>query len=258
MINLLKETEIEYIRCFSKEKKDKSIIRFWDEKFQDSYANNLTLLNENVDENIVVEIINKEIDRKIKEEKEFLLFEFHGNISKEAIKRLSVWPSRIDKLDYMSIETKNYGKIKYREDCLVKKVITKEDFDDLITINILDYAPLVGKNYAKRRIGRKVNIYKDNSNKLSAFISHIGENPVGSCELLINKKTAKIEDFGVLSMYQKQGVGKSILFKILKSSYDDRIDVVYVITESKGKAKEIYKKCGFKKVGEKTQLIFSL
>jgi spore maturation protein CgeE len=258
MINLLKNTEMEYVRCFSKEQKNDYITRFWDENFEDSYANNLTVLHKNVDEETKIQIINKEINERLRDGNRFLLFEVDGDISKEVIKKLRVRPSRIDKLEYMSIETKDYVKIVDREDCIVKEVITEEDYSDIIKISILDYTPLVGKSYSKKRIKRKVDTYKDSDNNLTSFISYIGDEPVGSCELLEYENTAKIEDFGVLENYQNQGVGKSILRQVLKRTYADGFETAYVITENKGIAKEMYKKWGFKKVGEKTQLIFSL
>ncbi|MBD7913255.1 MULTISPECIES: GNAT family N-acetyltransferase [Clostridium] len=258
MYELLKETEIEYVRCFSKEEKEGFVTKFSDESFQDSYANNLTILNKTVDDKIKVEIINNEIYKSKKEKRDFLLFEVDGEISKEVIKKLNISPTSIDKLDYMKIETAEYIKINQRGDCVVKEVKTDEEYSDIIKINILDYAPLVGRSYSRRRIKRKVDVYKESSNNLSCFISYLEDEPVGSCELLWNKDVAKIEDFGVLKEYQNQGVGKSILRNMLKKSYDDGVKTAYVITENKGRAKEMYKKLGFKKIGEKTQLIFSL
>lgn len=257
MINLLKQTEIEYIKCFSKETKTETSISFWDEKFEDFYGSNLTMLTKKSNEREIIEIINKEITLKRRENRDFLLFELDGEVTEEVIKHLSLWPSRIDKLDYMTIETKEYKNINYREDCLVKEVNNPNAINDLIRINILDYAQLVGKSYANRRIRRKVNVYKDLGNHLTSFISYLGNEAVGSCEILVNENIAKIEDFGILLPYQNRGVGKSILHKVLNDAHNKNVKIAYVVTESNGIAKEIYEKYGFKKVGEKTQLIFS-
>ena len=44
---------------------------------------------------------------------------------------------------------------------------------------------------------------------------------------------------------------------MVKRSNESEAEIAYVITDSKDTANDMYKKCGFKKVGEKTQLIFS-
>jgi len=68
----------------------------------------------------------------------------------------------------------------------------------------------------------------------------------------------RIEDFDILQKYQRKGFGTSVLKHLLEEARANCVEFVYLITDSGDTAKEMYKKCGFKKAGEKTELFFDL
>ncbi|MEK6265253.1 MAG: GNAT family N-acetyltransferase [Clostridium sp.] len=67
-----------------------------------------------------------------------------------------------------------------------------------------------------------------------------------------------MEDFDILKNYQRKGFGTSLLKYLLEEAKDNSVKFVYLITDSGDTAKDMYKKCGFKKAGEKTELFFNL
>ena len=250
------DAELEYVRCFSKELKTKEFSRFWDNDLDDMYAYNLTVIQDYLSIEDINNIISKEFKHSRSLGKEFLVIEINGYPSEEFLCNLKLKPSSVDKLYYMSIPTVEYKNMKLNEKCKVEEVKTKGKFQEMIKLSILDNAPNWGKEFSEDRIRRKVKAYKADNN-LKAFLCYKDTIPMGSCELLRHNKVVKIEDFGVSEKYQRKGFGTAILRDMLKRANESEAEIAYVITDSKDTANDMYKKCGFKKVGEKTQLIFS-
>ncbi|MBE6051616.1 MAG: GNAT family N-acetyltransferase [Clostridium sp.] len=256
MINLLKDTEIKYVRCYSQEKEYKNTIRFWDDNFKNLYASNLTVLIENLDLDKTVKILIDEIKLNKKSNKRFLNFEVNKEISREELREFNIRPSRVDRFDYMVINTNEKESIPYNNDIEIRKVTSNKEYEDLININIKDNIKSLGYGYARTRILRKVSVYKDEKNKLTAFLIYKNNIPIGSCELFINNNVAKLEDIGILREYRGKGFGSFTLEYMIKMCGLNNIEYFYVITEKLGCAKKVYERIGFKKVGDKTQIIF--
>ena len=250
------DAELEYVRCFSKEIKTKEFSRFWDNDLDDMYAYNLTVVQDYLSIEDINNIISKEFKHSKSLGKEFLVIEINGDSSDEFLCNLKLKPSSVDKLYYMSIPTIEYKNMKFNEECKIEEVKTKGKFQEMIKLSILDNGSNWGEEFSEDRIRRKVKAYKAD-NSLKAFLSYKDTTPMGSCELLRHNKVAKIEDFGVSEKYQRKGFGTTILRDMLKRANESEAEIAYVITDSKDTANDMYKKCGFKKVGEKTQLIFS-
>lgn len=257
MINLFRNTEIEYIRCFSEELETEQFIRFWDNDSEDMYANNITVIKKHVPVEDIVPIINKEIKLRKKLGKEFLVIEIDGDINRDILDEIKIKPSRVDKLDYMYINTEAYNNLSARSNCKIKEVVGEDAIRDATNLSILDNAPTMGEIFSTFRIGRKIDAYKDESNKLESLLCCDGNIAVGSCELLINDNVVKIEDFGIIGCYRRQGYGTSILRETLKRAHEAGSKYAYVITENSDTAKDMYIKCGFQKIAEKTQVIYS-
>lgn len=256
MINLLKNTEIKYVRCYSQEKEYKKIIRFWDENFKNLYASNLTVLKENVETEELIKILIDELKFNRRANKRFLNFEINKEISRGELLKFNIRPSRVDKFDYMIISSKTNVNVPCKDDIKIKKVVSNKEYEELININIKDNIKSLGYGYAKARILRKVNVYKDDKNDLAAFLIYENNLPVGSFELFVNNKVTKLEDIGILEEYRGKGIGSFTLKYLLNMCNSNNIEYLYVITEKLGYAKKVYEKIGFKKIGEKTQIIF--
>ena len=77
-------------------------------------------------------------------------------------------------------------------------------------------------------------------------------------EMLSTIGVAKIEDFDVLPKYQRKGYGSALLKEIICIALEQNARIIYLVTDEDDTAKEMYLKIGFEKVGEKTQLFFTL
>ena len=69
---------------------------------------------------------------------------------------------------------------------------------------------------------------------------------------------AKIEDFDIVEMHQRKGFGSQVLRTLLKSCHEDHIKYAYLVTDHDDTAKDMYLKSGFKLVGKRVEMIFSL
>ena len=184
MFNLLMDAELEYVRCFSKELKTKEFSRFWDDELDDMYAYNLTVVQDYLSIEDINNIISKEFKHSRNLGKEFLVIEINGDASEEFLRNLKLKPSSVDKLYYMSIPTVEYKNMLFNEECKVEEVKTKDKFQEMIKLSILDNASNWGEEFSEDRIRRKVKAYKAD-NSLKVFLSYKDTTPMGSCELLI-------------------------------------------------------------------------
>lgn len=256
MINKLKSMELDYIRCFSEEKKHENYIEFYDNRFRNTYTSNISILNKALKNNELIELINKEVSLYIKKGKDFLNFEVNDILDKNFSKSFLIKPKRVDTFNYLSIESKKYEEMPELEDIIIKKVCSKEEYKKLIDISVKDNEGVLGRGYSIKRIKRKIQVYKDESNNLSSYICYYKNEPIGSYELLFKDGICKIEDFGVLKEYRRRGIGTYILKNILRENHKNGVNTNYLIAEKDGEAEKLYKRLGFVKYGEKTQFIW--
>jgi len=257
MLSKFIDTEIQYIKNFSKYIENENIIRFWDDRLEDMYSHNFTYIKGNPHINKLKEIILNELQLRKKEGKDFLRIEANFNISNELVKTLPI-PPKVSSYDFMYIETQSYNLLRNNPNCFVSKADTTEKLTDGINVDVLANEPHMGIDFAKKRINRKSEVYTQQSSNLNLYVCYYKSLPIGDCELFINDKVAKIEDFDIVEEYQRRGFGTSVLKHLLKESNESNIDIAYLITDSSDTAKEMYKKCGFNKAGKKTELFFNL
>lgn len=158
----------------------------------------------------------------------------------------------------MYIETSKFTKLQGNPNCSVVKAANDQVLEDGINIDIIANQADMGLDFAKRRINRKAEIYRNADNNLELFVCYCDETPIGNIEYMPKNKIAKLEDFDIIKAYQRQGFGTSVLQHLLENAYINKIDIAYLITDSADSAKEMYKKNGFTKIGEKTELLFFL
>lgn len=75
--------------------------------------------------------------------------------------------------------------------------------------------------------------------------------------MFIHDGIAKIENFSVSPSHQRKGYGTTILKTLIEHTLNQHAHAIYLIIDEDDTAKELYLKCGFHKMGEKTELFFS-
>lgn len=246
--------EIEYSKQFCETYNNTNFIRFWDDNLTDMYTHNFTLIKNTKD---IYEILINELDKRKTEAKSFLRIETNCSIDESIINKLPITPE-ITIYDYMCIETDKYKLLNGNPNCIVKKTINKEILKDGIEVDILANQGCMGVDFAQKRIKRKSDIYRLNTSNIDLYVCYHNDIAIGNCELMLQNTMAKIEDFDIIEDYQKKGFGTSVLKHLLKQASEANIELAYLITDSSDTAKEMYKKNGFYKSGEKTEFFFNL
>ncbi|SCZ02429.1 GNAT family N-acetyltransferase [Alkaliphilus peptidifermentans] len=257
MFSRLIDTEIEYIKKFTENHENKDSIKFFDDKLPNMYTHNFTFIKNSVCENDIKRIINEELENRCSGNKDFLRIEFNGTFSEDFIKGLPITPE-VSIYDYMWIEPQMGNYLSVNEGCIVKKAISEKVLKDGIEVDILANQSGMGTEFAAKRIFRKAEVYTNPNSGLNFYVCYTSNIPIGNCELMVNNKVAKIEDFDILEEYQRKGYGTTVVKHLLKEAKGNGVEHVYLITDGEDTAKEMYKKCGFRKVGEKTELFFDL
>ncbi len=257
MLKKMHDTEIEYVKNFSRSSEDNEIIRFWDDNLPDMYTHNFILIKNKFEIDHIKNIILNELEGRKKEGFNFLRVEFNFPIDNDNFEDFKIMPE-ITKYDYMYIDPEMGAGLTGNQECIIRKAVSETVLKDGIEVDILANEANTGKDFAEKRIYRKSKSYQKSSINLDLYVCYNNGIPVGNCELLLYKNIAKIEDFDILENYQRRGFGTAVIKHLLKEAAEQKIDIVYLITDSDDTAKEMYKKCGFKKAGEKTELFFDI
>lgn len=257
MLKKIRNTEVEYVKLFSGAYESDNIIRFRDDNIPDMYNHNFIYIKNNYGIDKTKEIILTELAQRKKVELNFLRVEFDFPLDNNLLNQIPIKP-QINKYDYMYIDPQMGHKLTGNQECIIKKANVQDVLNDGIEVDILANEPSMGKDFAKKRIHRKSKVFKKTETNLNLYVCYYEGNPIGNCELMVNNEIAKIEDFDILGKYQRMGFGTSVIKYLLNEANEKGVDIVYLITDSGDTAKEMYKKCDFKKAGEKTELLFDL
>lgn len=257
VMEILEKTEIEYLKNFCSYTETEDFIRFTDNNLPDMYSHNLTLIRRNLPENRLRQIILDQAELKRKENSDFLNIEANCGIDEKTVAEVPIEGGEPEICYYMMISTDQYINLRGNSGCGLRKADNDQVLADGKIIDVAVNMEECGKDFAVRRCERKQAVYRKND-KLSFYVCYNGTNAVGMCEMFINGDTVKLEEFDVLENHQKKGYGTAIIKELLKTARDTGVKKAYVATYSKESAKEMYRKCGFVKVGEKRNYYFSL
>ena len=203
------------------------------------------------------EVISNELEIRRREKKSFLMATFNFSIDEDFLQDLPLHP-QVTKYDYMYIEPSIGRYLKGNKECTIMKAESEKVLGDGREVDILANGPSMEFEFAERRIDRKLEIYREPSSNLDLYVCYHIEMVIGNCELMLNGDTVKIEDFDILESFQRKGFGTSVIKHLLEEAAKNGLEFVYLITDGEDTAKEMYKKCGFQKAGEKTELNFNL
>ncbi len=255
MIRSILESELAYTKLFSECREEGSLIRFTDGSIPDMYTHNYIWVKDSSAH--LTDLLKQELIVGQTEQKSFVRVEMSFDVNFDRLGDLPVKPT-VTHYDYMLIPTERYSAIPMKDNSRIEVATRAKVMADGISVDVLANVDAMGREFATRRIHRKSSIYQDAALPLQFYVCYNHELAVGKCELMIHRDIAKIEDFDILPDYQRQGFGSSVLRHLLKQAAEQQIQWAYLVTDSADTAKEMYTKCGFEKVGTKTELFFSL
>jgi len=249
--------EKQYIRCFCEEEDLGNYFRYKDDLIKDMYSHNFIMIDHRVSEAEIQQIIEKEILYRRHQGKRFLRLMTSAPISERKVK--NIHPNvDIEVYDYFAIQAEDHHVLKAKDKAIVRIADNDSVKRDAVLVDVIANYKGMTLEFASRRIERKLQVYSDKRNELNIFVCYDDIEPVGNCELLIGDKIAKIEDFDIMEIHQKKGFGTYVLKSLLERCYEKGIEAVYLVTDHDDTAKEMYKKNGFKCIGNRTEMMFHL
>lgn len=247
------DTELEYSNLFCREISDDGFVRFTDNKLSDVYMHNYLLVKKFESKQHFIDLINDEIIMRRSIGAKFCRIEYYFSVDESIVDE---FPLKADKTvyDYYYANPNLHVSLKSNDDCKVVKADSRGVLRDGIHVDVLANKDHMGNRFAKKRIKRKAKVYRDEDTNLDLYVCYSDAGAVGNCEMLISDGIVKLEGFDILPEYQQKGYGTSMLKHLLKSA--ENSEGTYLVTDNSDTAKEMYLKCGFRKIGEKTELLF--
>lgn len=248
--------EYEYTKCFSEFYEDENIIRYRDNQLKDMYCHNYTHIKKAMSESELKRIIEDEISLRLSEKSDFCNIYLNPDVSTLLISTLKHKPE-ISTTGYYSFDTSNFSRLKALPDCIIKRATSQEMIEDILYCDLQLDEKRLGKDFCTRRCYRRGQIYISDKG-IDSYVCYHNGNRIGTCNLFMHNGVTKIEDFSVIPRHQRKGYGTTILKALIDIATKENSHTIYLVTDEDDTAKEMYKKIGFNKIGERIDLFFRL
>lgn len=254
MMNKLIQSELAYIERYSEKQELKEVIRYRDDRIKNMYMHNLTYVKEGVDPERLPAIIAHEIEYRKSEDADFLMVVMEGVVDQYIIDQLPE-TMVVDTSVYMGMKPSLGLHLRTKEGGIVLKADNQDVVEQGRKMDILANHEAMELWFSIDRIARKIEVYTDESKNIDFYVCYKDKTPIGNVEYAPYNSVVKIEDFGILSEYQKQGFGSNTIKELCSRAEKEGKEFVYVITDEEDSAKEMYKKCGMEIAGRKTEIL---
>lgn len=248
--------EYEYTKCFSEYSENENIIRYRDNQLKDMYYHNYTYVKKVMNEIELKNIIEEEILIRLSEKSNFCNILLNSDVNSSLLSLLKHKPE-ISINGYYSFDISQFLRLNALSDCIIKKVTNQGMIDDILFCDLQHDEETLGKDFCIRRCYRRGKVYVSDKGVNSYICYHNGD-IIGNCDLFMYNGVAKIEDFAVIPLYQRKRYGTTILKFLINLAIKENSHIIYLVTDEDDTAKEMYRKIGFNKIGERTDLFFKL
>lgn len=256
MENKLIGSEFSYSKCFSDCSEDRDVLRFRDSSMPDMYDHNFTYIKNHQDRHRLIELIRHEISLRTAENQNFCKILF--NFPMDGMTPAMFTPEpEVGRLGFYTLCSKAYMGLKGNDDCSILQINNSQRAEDNINYDLQLDKDRLGEDFCRRRAIERNSVYL-NPSGVDAYICYHNGKPVGTCELYLHDGAAKIDNFTVLPSEQRKKYGTSILKYLITLAYESKAQTIYLVTDEEDTAKNMYRKFGFEKAGEMTEMLFFL
>lgn len=249
------DAEDEYIRYISVPEKLSYGVRFRDSLIPDMYDYNYTCIFDWLSDEEKIAAIQDELKFCTENGEDFCRILMEGEIS-GAMQGILAGVKQIVYGCYI-FDITQMEKLNGNPDASVKIVNNKQRSQDLLSIDLSLDGDSLGGDFCRRRAERHTQIYLSDC-PINSYICYCGNEPVGSCDLTVTSKAAKIENFCVKPDFQRRGFGTAMLKDMITRAYDCGALVIYLLTDEAETAKEMYIKNSFAKTAERAEIFFEI
>lgn len=254
MNNRIYDCEMEYDKCFSFAHENGNTIQFRDDQLKDMYYHNFTYIPKVTSRTELQEIVKDEISKRQVQRCDFCNILINSDV--ESLRPLLFESTpEVSINGFYSFDISHISSFKTINGALVENVTDKARLEDVLYCDLKHDEIALGKDFCTRRCYRRGEVYLSEGG-VNSYVCYYNGNVVGNCDLFIHDGAAKIEDFAVIPQYQRKGFGTTILKSLIETAMDKNCDLIYLVTDEEDTPKEMYKKLGFSKVDERTDLFF--
>ena len=250
------ECELKYQQCFSKPNEKDDTIRFRDDELPDMYYHNYTYVKNDMNQLELQNTIDKEISFRLFEKASFCNIILNKNIDSALLSNINPKPE-VSRNGYYNFDISKFSNLNSIDGCSIHKVVNQEMLDDVLFCDLQHDEEILGKEFCTRRCYRRGKVYLSKE-PLDSYVCYHNGNVIGNCDLFIYNGIAKIEDFAVIPKYQRMGYGTSILKSLIGTALNENCHTVYLVADEEDTPIQMYKKLGFSRVEERTDLFFKL
>ncbi len=245
--------EVAYYNCFCTKEETTQVIHYRDEAIPDMYYHNFTYIKTSNDTSLAC-IIANELALRRASGSSFLMVLTDQDLRNEELDGIQADVSRNG---YYLFDHCFYGLLKEKPGVVIKQAKTPEQVEDILYSDLQLDEENLGRDFCQRRCYRRGEVYVKDGGVDSYVCYHDGQ-VIGACDLFIHKGIAKIEDFCVIPIHQRKGYGTALLKHLIGIAMAAGCTMIYLVTDEDNTAKHMYQKIGFTKIGERTDLFFSL
>lgn len=243
-----------YAECISLREEIPGAARFRDSLIPDMYDYNFTYVYEGISNVDLLKLISSEMEHSRSEGADFCKFCMDFPVSEEL-----KLPEGMEKgiVGYYVFDIQHLDGLKLSDEVVIRTVNNPQRGNDVYKIDQQMSAGKLSEDFIRRSAKRRTSIYTSDG-PINCFVCYLGEEPIGSCDLMIKNGTAKIEEFCVVPSMQRKGYGTAILRELIDRADICGADTIYLCTDEDDTPKDMYTKVGFTKVGERTELFIKL
>lgn len=163
----------------------------------------------------------------------------------------------VDRLGFYTLRNNLYLNLKGNDDCSILRIDSQRMVKDNVCFDLKFDADRLGEEFCRSRTLACGKVYLENGG-VDGYICYHGGEPVGTCEFFLYNGVAKVDNFTVLPREQRKGYGTSILKFLIRLALLRNARTIYLVTDEDDTAKDMYRKFGFERTGEITDMLFML
>jgi len=254
VIEKIQHCERNYAACFSEVVEQDGLIKFRDDSIPDMYSHNFIWIKDVVDDSVFNRFMESEVVGRKKEARDFCLIRCDAPVNESNLTSVS-YKYELSTLGCYVFDISRFLEISKTVECSVLKVDKPEMINEILRLDLEAEGDILGVDFCTRRVDRRKDVYLSDGG-VDSFLCYSDGVAIGNCEMFVFEDTAKIENFSISSKAQRKGFGNALLTNLIKSAMHRGVSLIYLNTDEDETAKEMYKKLGFNKMYEYTEILF--
>jgi len=251
------QCEEAYKRCFCEVIDTANATYYMDSLLSDMYDYNFTLLKKEQSISLLQAFVSSETRKCIERGKKFYKLTL-PNLPKEDIKSCKGKEAEVEILGTYLCDLNKVARWRENTELTIKQITSSKQIEELIELDLIHDKETCGEDFCKRRARRRGKVYLSNDKPCNSYIGYYEGKAVANCDLCIDGEVAKIEDFAVIPIYQRKGIGTTLLRNLIEIAQKQGAKIIYLNADEEDTPKEMYTKLGFTKIGEQYSLFWNL